>query len=31
MVLDSNTEAHGTWTKAGYKPQPTWSRWVKPL
>lgn len=31
MVLDTNTEAHPTWTKAGYTPQPTWSRWVKPL
>ncbi len=31
MVLDTNTEAHPTWTKAGYLPQPNWSRWVKPL
>jgi ribosomal protein S18 acetylase RimI-like enzyme len=31
MVLDTNTEAHPTWATAGYAPQPTWSRWVKPL
>lgn len=31
MVLDSNSEAHPTWAKAGYGPQPNWSRWVKPL
>jgi ribosomal protein S18 acetylase RimI-like enzyme len=31
MVLDTNTEAHPTWTKAGYTSQPEWSRWVKPL
>lgn len=31
MVLDTNTEAHPTWTKAGYTPQQEWSRWVKPL
>ncbi|GAA1563284.1 GNAT family N-acetyltransferase [Kribbella sancticallisti] len=31
MVLDTNTEAHPTWTTAGYTRQPNWSRWVKPL
>ncbi|GAA0579367.1 GNAT family N-acetyltransferase [Kribbella sandramycini] len=31
MVLDTNTEAHPTWTAAGYTLQPTWSRWTKPL
>jgi ribosomal protein S18 acetylase RimI-like enzyme len=31
MVLDTNTEAHPTWHNAGYTPQPTWSRWTKPL
>jgi ribosomal protein S18 acetylase RimI-like enzyme len=31
MVLDDNTQAHRTWTTAGYARQPEWSRWVKPL
>lgn len=31
MVLDSNVSAQGAWSAAGYTPQPTWSRWVKPL
>ena len=31
MVLDANDEAHGPWRAFGYAPQPTWSRWVKPL
>ncbi len=31
MVLDDNANAHRFWTKAGYSPQPDWSRWVTPL
>ncbi|BCJ43852.1 N-acetyltransferase [Actinoplanes ianthinogenes] len=31
MVLDANERAHGIWTAHGYRPQPEWSRWVKPL
>ncbi|MBB5869153.1 ribosomal protein S18 acetylase RimI-like enzyme [Allocatelliglobosispora scoriae] len=31
MVLDDNTPAHGSWSAAGYRRQPEWSRWVKAL
>lgn len=31
MVLDSNSEAHLAWRRAGYGPQAAWSRWVKPI
>jgi hypothetical protein len=31
MVLSDNATAHRAWTRAGYAPQPEWSRWVKPL
>ncbi|MFI9362363.1 GNAT family N-acetyltransferase [Kitasatospora sp. NPDC053057] len=31
MVLDDNALGHRTWQAAGYRPQPEWSRWVKPL
>ncbi|GAA4596081.1 ribosomal protein S18 acetylase RimI-like enzyme [Actinoplanes octamycinicus] len=31
MVLDANERAHGIWAARGYRPQPEWSRWVKPL
>ncbi|MER7772214.1 GNAT family N-acetyltransferase [Kitasatospora sp. NPDC096140] len=31
MVLDDNPLGHRTWQAAGYRPQPQWSRWVKPL
>ena len=31
MVLDDNERAHGIWQAAGYRRQPEWSRWVKPL
>ncbi len=31
MVLTDNATAHRAWTRAGYAPQPEWSRWVKPL
>ncbi len=31
MVLDDNDLAADAWTAAGYRPQPQWSRWVKPL
>ena len=31
MVLDDNTDAHPTWSAAGYSPQDNWTRWVKPL
>lgn len=31
MVLDANERAHGIWTAHGYRQQPEWSRWVKPL
>jgi ribosomal protein S18 acetylase RimI-like enzyme len=31
MVLDDNDQAHPVWTATGYRRQPQWSRWVKPL
>ncbi|MFH9349659.1 GNAT family N-acetyltransferase [Kitasatospora sp. NPDC017646] len=31
MVLDDNALGHRTWQAAGYRPEPRWSRWVKPL
>ena len=31
MVLDENQAAHGIWARHGYRLQPEWSRWVKPL
>jgi ribosomal protein S18 acetylase RimI-like enzyme len=31
MVLDGNESAHGLWSRAGYRRQGEWSRWVKPL
>jgi ribosomal protein S18 acetylase RimI-like enzyme len=31
MVLDRNALAHRAWSAAGYRSQPQWSRWVKPL
>ncbi|WP_371515830.1 GNAT family N-acetyltransferase [Kitasatospora sp. NBC_01300] len=31
MVLDDNALGHRTWEAAGYRPEPQWSRWVKPL
>ncbi|MEU9032509.1 GNAT family N-acetyltransferase [Streptomyces sp. NPDC048383] len=31
MVLGGNQDAHGAWDAAGYHPQDSWSRWVKPL
>lgn len=31
MVLDDNELAHGVWAASGYRRQPEWSRWVKPL
>ena len=31
MVLDDNAGAHGIWAAHGYRRQPRWSRWVKPL
>lgn len=31
MVLDENELAHRAWAAAGYRRQPEWSRWVKPL
>jgi hypothetical protein len=31
MVLDDNGGAHLIWQAGGYRPQPEWSRWVKPL
>ena len=31
MVLDGNTQAHATWSATGFRPQPEWSRWIKPL
>lgn len=31
MVLDENEVAAPAWAAAGYRPQPQWSRWVKPL
>ncbi|MEU4694578.1 GNAT family N-acetyltransferase [Actinoplanes sp. NPDC023714] len=31
MVLDANERAHAIWAAHGYRAQPDWSRWVKPL
>jgi ribosomal protein S18 acetylase RimI-like enzyme len=31
MVLDNNDSAHDVWTNTGYRRQPTWSRWIKPI
>jgi ribosomal protein S18 acetylase RimI-like enzyme len=31
MVLDHNALAHPAWTAVGYRRQPQWGRWVKPL
>lgn len=31
MVLDDNDAAHPVWARLGYRQQPEWSRWVKPL
>jgi ribosomal protein S18 acetylase RimI-like enzyme len=31
MVLDGNGPAQGLWSRAGYRRQGEWSRWVKPL
>ncbi|MBL7260912.1 GNAT family N-acetyltransferase [Paractinoplanes lichenicola] len=31
MVLDGNERAHAIWAARGYRRQPEWSRWVKPL
>jgi ribosomal protein S18 acetylase RimI-like enzyme len=31
MVLDDNDLARAAWARFGYRPQPEWSRWVKPL
>jgi ribosomal protein S18 acetylase RimI-like enzyme len=31
MVLDDNGLAHEAWEAYGYRAQPEWSRWVKPL
>jgi ribosomal protein S18 acetylase RimI-like enzyme len=31
MVLDGNDSAHTMWSAAGYAPQESWSRWVKPV
>jgi ribosomal protein S18 acetylase RimI-like enzyme len=31
MVLDGNELGRRAWLRAGYAPQPEWSRWVKPL
>jgi ribosomal protein S18 acetylase RimI-like enzyme len=31
MVLDRNERAHQAWRAAGYRPEPQWSRWTKPL
>jgi ribosomal protein S18 acetylase RimI-like enzyme len=31
MVLDDNEQAHGIWSRSGYRRQEEWSRWVKPL
>ncbi|MEU4622409.1 GNAT family N-acetyltransferase [Actinoplanes sp. NPDC023801] len=31
MVLDENPAAHAVWAAHGYRRQPDWSRWVKPL
>ncbi len=31
MVLHGNEPAHGAWAARGYRRQPEWGRWVKPL
>jgi ribosomal protein S18 acetylase RimI-like enzyme len=31
MVLDDNDSAHDVWTNTGYRRQPAWSRWIKPI
>ncbi len=31
MVLDENDAAHPVWARLGYRRQPEWSRWIKPL
>ncbi|GAB2936367.1 GNAT family N-acetyltransferase [Streptomyces mayteni] len=31
MVLHHNELAHPAWAAGGYRPQPEWERWVKPL
>jgi ribosomal protein S18 acetylase RimI-like enzyme len=31
MVLDDNAQAHRVWQAGGYRRQPEWSRWIKPL
>jgi ribosomal protein S18 acetylase RimI-like enzyme len=31
MVLDDNTTAHAAWQAGGYRRQPEWGRWVRPL
>jgi ribosomal protein S18 acetylase RimI-like enzyme len=31
MVLDTNLPAHELWSRAGYRRQREWSRWIKPL
>jgi ribosomal protein S18 acetylase RimI-like enzyme len=31
MVLDENDSAHPVWARLGYRRQPEWSRWIKPL
>jgi ribosomal protein S18 acetylase RimI-like enzyme len=31
MVLDGNDLGQSIWTDAGYRRQPDWSRWIKPL
>lgn len=31
MVLERNVSAHPAWYTAGYRSQPEWRRWVKPL
>ncbi|HEX9999871.1 MAG TPA: GNAT family N-acetyltransferase [Actinoplanes sp.] len=31
MVLDDNEPAHAVWAASGYRQQPEWSRWIKPL
>jgi ribosomal protein S18 acetylase RimI-like enzyme len=31
MVLERNEQAHHAWRAAGYRPEPQWRRWTKPL
>jgi hypothetical protein len=31
MVLDDNEQAHRIWYAAGYRRQPEWTRWIRPL